>query len=128
MSLTVGSRPTSSATATVWCSTNPRTSTPRRCRSSRRWRLSSVPTTSPSFTATTTIRYASTTILPATTTRSRGTTSTSAAGSTIPCRSKSISSAATASLLLPWPWTSACSATWQRAPDATAYSDSSASS
>jgi hypothetical protein len=59
----------------------------------------------PTSTATSTTRSASTTTRPAATTKKAGTTSTSSAGSAIPCRSRSTSSAATPSSPPPSPST-----------------------
>lgn len=99
LGLSVGSQPTFLATATALCSTNLPTSTPRRCRSFRRSRAYSRPTSSPTFTATITTRCASTIIRPATITKRVGTTSTSLAGWATPCKSRLTSFAAT----LFWP-------------------------
>ena len=124
LGLSVGSQPTSSATATVWCSTSLPTSTPKRFPNSLRSKASSFQKTSQTSTPTTTTRYASTTILLATTTRKDGTTSTSSDGWAIQCRSRSTSSAATASWPLRCCLTSCCSLTSLPARVATARSAS----
>jgi hypothetical protein len=111
-----GSRPTSSAIATAKCWKIRAPSKPRKSRSFRCSTTSFNPSSTRRSTRTSATRFASTTTRLAATTKRAGTTSTSLAGWAIRCRSRSISSAATAS----WPrrWCSIwCSSwTWRNAP------------
>ena len=120
----VGSLPTSWVTATVSYSTSQPTSAPRRLVSSLPSSRFSWPTISPTSTATSSTRFASTTIHLATTTRRAGTTSISLVGWAIQCRLRSTSCAATLSSQLLCVSTCACSWTSLTVPAVMALSAS----